>query len=74
MVLQVYLQKHVSNPIFTSPGALVVKNPPVNAGDLRDMSLIPGLGRSPGGRPSNLLQNSCLKNSRGQRSLVGYGP
>ena len=26
----------------------MVKNPPVNAGDLRDASLIPGLGRSPG--------------------------
>jgi len=25
-----------------------VKNPPVNAGDVRDMGLIPGLGRSPG--------------------------
>ena len=29
--------------------ALVVKNPPVNAGDLRDTGLIPRLGRSPGG-------------------------
>ena len=29
--------------------ALVVKNPPANAGDLRDSGLIPGLGRSPGG-------------------------
>ena len=27
---------------------LVVKNPPVNAGDLRDIGLIPELGRSPG--------------------------
>ena len=26
--------------------ALVVKNPPVNAGDVRDVGLIPGLGRS----------------------------
>jgi len=29
--------------------ALVVKNPPANAGDLRDTGLIPGLGRSPEG-------------------------
>ena len=29
--------------------ALVVKNPPANAGDIRDMVSIPGLGRSPGG-------------------------
>ena len=28
--------------------ALVVKNPPANAGDIRDMSSIPGLGRLPG--------------------------
>ena len=30
-------------------GALVEKNPPPNAGDMRDVGLIPGLGRSPGG-------------------------
>ena len=30
--------------------ALVVKNPPANAGDMRDVDLIPGSGRSPGGR------------------------
>ena len=29
------------------PGGVVVKNPPANAGDTRDTSLIPGLGRSP---------------------------
>ena len=29
--------------------ALVVKNPPVSAGDLGDTGLILGLGRSPGG-------------------------
>ena len=28
--------------------ALVIKNPPTNAGDMRDMSSIPGSGRSPG--------------------------
>ena len=28
--------------------ALVVKNPPANAGDIRDVSSIPELGRSPG--------------------------
>ena len=30
------------------PGGLVVKNPPANAGDTRDVGLIPGSGRSPG--------------------------
>ena len=40
----------------------VVKNPPTNAGDMRDVGSIPGLGRSPGGGLGNPLQYSCLKN------------
>ena len=36
---------------------LVVKNLPANAGDVRDVGSIPGLGRSPGD-----LQYSCLEN------------
>ena len=43
--------------------ALVVKNPPANAGDARDTGLIPGWGRSPGGGHGNPLQYSCLENS-----------
>ena len=39
---------------------LVVKNPPASAGDIRDMGLIPGLGRSPGG--GHGTQYSCLEN------------
>ena len=42
--------------------ALAVKNSPVNAGDMRDVGLIPGLGRSPGGGHGNPLQYSCLEN------------
>ena len=34
--------------------ARVVKNPPANAGDVRDVGLIPGWGRSPGGGHGNL--------------------
>ena len=41
---------------------LVVKNPPSNAGDLRDVGLIPGSGRSPGGGRGSPLQCSCLGN------------
>ena len=52
----------------------MVKNPPANAGDIIDMGLIPGLGRSPGGGHGNPLQCSCLENPHGQRSLVGYRP
>ena len=40
---------------------LVVKNPPVNAGDIRDVGSIPGLGRSPGGGNGNPLQYSCME-------------
>ena len=42
--------------------ALVVKNPPVNAGDARDKGSSPGSGRSPGEGNGNLLQYSCLEN------------
>ena len=42
--------------------ALVVKNQPANAGDVRDSGLIPGLGRAPGGGHGNPLQYSCLEN------------
>ena len=41
---------------------LVVKMPLANAGNIRDVGLIPGLGRSPGGGRGNLLQYSCLEN------------
>ena len=41
---------------------LVVENPPANAGDVRDVCLTPGLGRSPGGGHFNPLQCSCLEN------------
>ena len=52
--------------------ALVVKNLPANAADIRDTGLIPGSGRSPGGGHGNLLQYSSLENPHGQRSLAGY--
>ena len=52
--------------IWVSQVALVVKNLPVNAGDIRDLGSIPGLGRSPGGGHSNLLQYSCLENPMGR--------
>ena len=42
-----------------------------NAGDLGS---VPRLGRSPGGGHGNPLQNSCLENLHGQRSLAGYSP
>ena len=48
--------------LWASQVALVVKNPPANAGDKREAGSIPGLGRSPGGGHGNPLQYSCLEN------------
>ena len=42
--------------------ALVVKNLPANARDVRDAGSIPESGRSPGGGHGNPLQYSCLEN------------
>ena len=55
--------------------ALVVKKLLANAGDIRDTGLIPGSGRTPGGRHGNPLQYSCLENpmDRGAwRATVGH--
>ena len=41
----------------------MVKNPPANAGDIRDVGSITWSGRSPGGGHGNPLQYSCLENS-----------
>ena len=40
----------------------MVKNPPANSGDIRNMGSIPGSGRSPGEGNGNPLQYSCLEN------------
>ena len=47
----------------------MIKNPHACAGDLRDASSIPGLGKSPGGGHGNPLRYSCLENAmdRGAR-------
>ena len=42
--------------------ALVVKNLPANAGDIREVDLISGSGRSPGGGHGHPHQYSCLEN------------
>ena len=40
----------------------MVKNPPADAGDIRDMGSIPESGRSLGEGHGNPLQYSCLEN------------
>ena len=51
----------------------VVKKPPISVGDLRDVGLIPGSGRSPGGGNGKLLQYFCLGNpmDKGDRWATG---
>ena len=58
-----FMQK-ISNSlhIWASQVTQMVKNLSANAGDIRDMNSIPGLGRSPRGGHGNLLQYSCLEN------------
>ena len=55
--------------------ALVVKNPPANAGDICDANSTPGSGRSPGGGHGNSLQYSCLENpmDRGACQAMVHG-
>ena len=71
------LTKFLANPIFylisidqscSALGASHVgaggKEPPANAGDIRDTGLILGLGRSLGGGHGKPLQYSCLENPK----------
>ena len=53
---------------------LVVKNPPTNAGGVRDVGSVYGLGRPPTGEHGNTLQCSYLENPHGPRSLAIYSP
>ena len=53
----------------------MVKNLPANAGDTRDMGLMPGSGRSPGVGNGTPLQHSCLENSMGRGAWCAiYSP
>ena len=53
---------------------LVVKNPPANVENVRDMGSIPEWGRSPGGGHGNPLQYSCPENpmDRGVWQVTGH--
>jgi len=56
------LRKQKIEPTQGFQGRTSSKEPVCQAGDIRDVGLIPGLGRSPGGANSNPLQYSCLEN------------
>ena len=60
--------------MWASQMVLVVKNSPANAGDLRDLGSIPGLGRSLEEWHGNLLQYSCLENPMDRRSWWATRP
>ena len=62
--IYIHIYIHIYTLYMGFPGGAVVKNLPANAGDIRDASLIPGLGRFPGGGNGNQLQYSCLENPR----------
>ena len=53
----------------------MIKNPPANAGDIRDTVSIPGSGRSPGRENDNPLQYSCPENpmDKGSWWATGHG-
>ena len=81
---QVDLLSHLGSPSYitycsvnyrASLVALVVKNLPANAQDLRDAGSVPGLGRSPGEGNGNPLQYSCLENlmDRGAWRVIVHG-
>ena len=50
----------------------MAKNPPANAGDARDVGLIFGSGRSPGGENGQPTLVFLLGKFHGQRSLAGH--
>ena len=59
--MYIYIQ-YICMYLRASQVALVVTNLLANAGDIREVGLIPESGRSPGGGHGNPLQYSCLRN------------
>ena len=59
---------HSEDNYWASQLALVVKNPPANERDIRDLGSVPGLGRSPRGWHGNPLHYSCLENPMERRA------
>ena len=59
--------------LWAFPCGTVVKNPPANAGDPRDLGSNPGSQRSPEEGNGNSLQYSCLDNPHGQAPIEPGG-
>ena len=65
----------VTSPLLKNGASHVaggIKNPPANAGDVRDTDSVLGSGKIPGGGHGTPLQDPYLENPHGPRSLVGY--
>ena len=62
------------DPTWASQVVLMVKKPPANAGDVRDVGLIPRLGRFPWRRIWQPIPAFLPGESHGKRSLAGYSP
>ena len=56
------------------PGGTRGEEPACQCRRCQDLGSVPGSGRSSGGGHGNPLQDPCLENPRGQRSLGGYSP
>ena len=73
LLVTIYLFIYFWQVIIVYMGLLVVKKLPADAGNIRDVSSIPGSGRSPGEGNGNRLQYSCLENPmdrRAQQAMV----
>ena len=53
--------------VFFLLGCIPQENPPANAGDIRDVGLIPGLERSPGGGQKTILRDLSQTNQSSGR-------
>ena len=71
MIGMLLKQVSLDRQILDFPGGSVVKNPPINSGDVGS---VPGLGRSHGERSGDPLQQSCLRNpmDRGAWQTIVY--
>ena len=73
--IYIYTFANIYTFVWAAQVVPVVKNPPANAGGIRDEGLIPESERSPGGGQSNLLEHSCLENPMGRGAWqAGYSP
>ena len=72
--LRVHLVEKIAALFCVLSGSSVVKNPPASAGDVRDVALVPWVGKIPWRRKWQSSPVFLPGKSHGQRSLAGYSP